>query len=239
MLCWFLLLNEVAHLCCELNSLHLILYISYMKLIITSTFFFIFTVHYLLAQKNKIAGNYSLTGVMEIASGIQLNEDSTFLFYFSYGALDRYGSGKWSVLNDNIILDSKSYPGKDFKMVSSSSVKNNFTTIKIEDKNTNLYRLVYCLVKTPRGDTIINANEKGIIVVQHVIDTIYLLCELCPERITSFGIKSQKHNRYTFNFEPWITEVFFKSFKLRYVVDHLEGKHPLLDDKQYIFQKEN
>jgi hypothetical protein len=25
------------------------------------------------------------------ASGLQLNKDSTFRFYFSYGALDRYG----------------------------------------------------------------------------------------------------------------------------------------------------
>ena len=44
-----------------------------------------------------MAGEYSLTGVMETASGIQLNKDSTFQFYFSYGALDREGQGKWSV----------------------------------------------------------------------------------------------------------------------------------------------
>jgi hypothetical protein len=48
------------------------------------------------AQKN-IAGIYSLEGVMETSSAFQLNSDSGFEFYFSYGALDRHGSGKWSL----------------------------------------------------------------------------------------------------------------------------------------------
>jgi hypothetical protein len=197
-----------------------------------------FSAQHLQAQNNTIAGEYSLSGIMETASGIQLNKDSTFQFYFSYGALDRYGSGKWSVHENNIILNSKPYPGKDFKMVSSSSVKNNFTTFKIEDANTNLYRLVYCLVKGPSGDTIINADKNGIIIVQYAIDSIHLLCELCPERITAFTNNPQKYNSYTFHFEPWITEVFFKSFSLRYAGDHLEGKHPLLDDKEYHYNRE-
>ena len=190
------------------------------------------------AQKNTIAGVYSLSGVMETASGLELNEDSTFRFYFSYGALDRYGSGKWRVQEDNIILDGKPYPGKDFKMVKSSSVKNNFTTVKIEDKNTYLYRLVYCLVKTPGGDTVINADKNGIIVVQYPVDTIHLLCELCPERMSSFPINSQTHNSYTFYFEPWITDVFFKSFALRYAGDHLECKHLFAGDQEYNFYRQ-
>ena len=101
-----------------------------------------------LFAQNDVAGEYSLRGVMETASGLQLNKDSTFQFYFSYGALDRHGSGKRNVENNNIILNGKPYPVKDFKMVQGSSVKNNFITINIEDKNTNLYRLVYCRVRT-------------------------------------------------------------------------------------------
>lgn len=206
-----------------------------MKYTISLIFIFVFSTFDLYAQKNNIAGEYSLTGVMETASGIQLNEDSTFRFYFSYGALDRFGSGKWSVFKNSVILNSKPYPGKDFKMISSSSINNNYTTIKIEDPNTNLYPLVYCLVKRPDGDTIINADEKGIIVVQNAMDSIHLLCQLCTERITTFPISPQKHNSYTFHFEQWITEVFFKSFTLRYAGNHLVGKHPLLGDKEYNF----
>ena len=208
-----------------------------MKQVITSIIIFMSGALHLHAQKNTIAGEYSLSGVMETASGIQLNEDSTFQFYFTYGALDRYGSGKWSVHKDDLILDSRPYPGKDFRMVSSSSIKNNYTTIKIEDPNTNLYRLVYCLVKRPVGDTIVNADKNGIIVVPEAIDSIHLLCELCSERITSFPINPQKYNSYSFHFEPWITEIFFKSYVLHYAGDHLHGKHPLLDDKEYNFKR--
>ena len=53
-------------------------------------------------QKDSIAGEYYLEGVMETASVIQLNPDFTFKFFYSYGALDRYGSGKWAI-EDNII----------------------------------------------------------------------------------------------------------------------------------------
>jgi hypothetical protein len=56
------------------------------------------------------------------ASGLQLNKDSTFRFYFSYGGLDRYG-------------------------------------------------LVYCLVKKPGGDTVLNADKNGIIVVKDPINS--------------------------------------------------------------------
>jgi hypothetical protein len=46
----------------------------------------------MMAQTNNITGVYNLRGVMEMASGFKLNNDSSFEFYFSYGALDRYGS---------------------------------------------------------------------------------------------------------------------------------------------------
>ncbi len=208
-----------------------------MKSLIISIFFLMFNEQYSHAQKN-IAGEYSLTSEMETASGLLLNKDSTFQFYFSYGALDRHGSGKWSVKNNEIILESKPYPGKDFKLVECSLEKNNFLTIKVDDKNKYLCTLVYCLVKKPGGDTLLNADENGVIVIKDAVDTIHLLCELSSERMTSFPVEKQKCNNYTFQFEPWITEIFFKSFPLRFTENHLEGRHPLLDDKEYIFKKE-
>jgi hypothetical protein len=36
-----------------------------------------------------VTGEYYLEGVMETASVFQLNPDSSFNFFFSYGALDR------------------------------------------------------------------------------------------------------------------------------------------------------
>ncbi|MEO8764991.1 MAG: hypothetical protein ABI416_11915 [Ginsengibacter sp.] len=209
-----------------------------MRRFISLIIIFILSLPYAIAQMNNIPGQYSLRGVMETASGLQLNKDSSFEFYFSYGALDRSGSGNWAVNKDNIILDSRPYPGKDFKMVDSASVKNEFITVKIQDANTDLYRLVYCLVKGPTGDTLLNADINGMIVVPYPAESIHLLSELSTERMSTFAINSKKYISYTFHFEPWITEVFFKSFPLRYAEDHLEGKHPLLDEKEYKYERE-
>jgi len=187
----------------------------------------------------NIAGAYYLQGVMETGSGFKLNRDSSFEFFYSYGALDRYGSGKWKLENHKIILNSKPCPGKDFKMTDSATNDDNFTTIKIDDKNTQLFPFVHCLIHTKNGDTLLGADHNGYIIIHEKSpDTIYLISELSAERVSVFTINNTKKNFYTFRFEPWIFEVFFKEFTLQFVKDHLEGKHPLLDGENYGYVKD-
>jgi hypothetical protein len=186
---------------------------------------------------NKLTGVYNLTGVMETASGFKLNPDSTFEFYFSYGALDRYGSGNYQVKNGSILFNSKPYSGRDFKLVDSSMNKNNFTTIKVYDQKPAFNRFVYCLLKTPHGDSLINADDEGIITLPVKTELITLLFKLSPERSSTFVVDSKKANNYTFNFEPWIMEVFFKDFSLQHQPNKLIGKLPLLKDGMYSFIK--
>jgi len=203
-----------------------------------TTLFFIY-IFFMLnshAQKN-IAGEYYLQGVMEMASGFKLNADSTFEFFFSYGALDRYGSGKWSIDKDNIILNSKPYPGQDYKLVNAVASNNKSSTIKIENSNTNLYRFMYCRLKTANQDSVFNFDDDGTFVLPYAADSIEILSELCPERYSSFAI-DKSPMVYTFNFQPWIIEVFFNQSTFHYTDDFLEGRHPLLDDKIYKFNKE-
>ena len=204
----------------------------------TATLFFVFTslMLNLNAQKN-ITGEYYLQGVMETASGFKLNGDSTFEFFFSYGALDRYGSGKWSMNKDSIILNSKPSPGKDFKLANSIASTNKFSIIKIEDSNTNLYRFIYCRVKTAIEDSIFSFGNDGSLVLPFAADSIEFLSELCPERSSVFAI-DKSSMIYMFNFQPWILEVFFNQTAFHFKDDYLEGKHPLLDDKVYRFEKE-
>lgn len=190
------------------------------------------------AQINTAVGEYYLTGVMETASGFKLNSDSTFEFFFSYGALDRYGSGTWKMNNNTITFNSKPYPGHDFKMTSSENTKDNFTTVQIDASNANFFRFVYCLLKTKEGDSLLNANSDGIITLPgRNYDSLHLLFYLAPERTTTIPINNKEKNNFTFTFEPWIVEVFFKDFVLNFKDDHLEGKHPLLEKELYIYKK--
>ena len=188
------------------------------------------------AQKN-VSGEYYLEGVMETASGFKLNKDSTFDFFFSYGALDRQGLGKWMIRSDSIVLNSKPYPGKDFKLVKQTASNSKFPVLKLEDANSNLYQFVYCLLHSSAKDTLLRFDADGLVELPYAADSVILSSELSAERISSFVLSAQAAE-YTFNFEPWIFEVFFKDYKLHFAGNYLEGKHPLLDDKTYRFNKQ-
>jgi hypothetical protein len=192
------------------------------------------------AQTNSIAGVYNLEGVREMASGFQLHADSTFEFYFSYGALDRYGGGKWNFINNKIILNSNPYPGNDFKMISSSHTGSDYITINIQEKNTMLLPFVYAFGNTLKeGEYPVKADSHGMIKLPAAnTDTLHLLFEFTTERLSSFAIDTKKQNNFTFAFEPWLVEVFFTNFELTVKENKLEGKHPLLEKDSCTYLKE-
>ena len=189
------------------------------------------------AQKN-MEGEYVLEGVREMACAFKLNADSTFEFYFSYGALDRYGSGNWATDKDKIIFTGKPSPGKDYKLVSTSATNSNLPVLKLEDKNTYLYRMIYCRLLSAQHDIIIPFNNSGILNLPYAADSIQFLSDLCPEKVSSFTLQS-KPLTYTFNFEPWILEVFFERNTFHYEEGFFEGSFPLLQSgRTYRFEKQ-
>ena len=67
-------------------------------------------------------------------------------------------------------------------------------------------------------------------------DRITLVFEFCPEKISVFDL-DKEHNYFEFRFEPWIAEYSFDNFHLTIDGKDLIGKHPLLDEKEYHFEK--
>src|ERR1044072_7522108 len=119
--------------------------------------FFLFYMGNISAQSSNksIAGEYYLNGVMETASGFKLNADSSFAFFFSQGALDRYGKGKDRIINDSILFTSDITHSYDFTLVNSSKQPGKNTIIKITDPNANILKYVFINVKSgqnTRGD---------------------------------------------------------------------------------------
>lgn len=206
------------------------------SLLILSAFTFIGLSEDAKGQQN-IPGEYYLKGVMEVASGFKLNADSSFEFFFSYGALDRYGEGKWTLRDNQIVFNSRPFPGNDFKLLASSWKDGNDVTVSIRDSNPELFSFVHCLVSQNGSDSLYDADQEGLIRLPAGTDTIRIVSEFSAERMSVFTVDSKKYNSFTFAFEPWITELFFKNFTLKFAGDHLEGKHPLLDDKIYSFEK--
>jgi hypothetical protein len=188
----------------------------------------------------NIAGVYNLVGVMETAAGFKLNEDSTFEFYFSYGALDRYGSGTYKMDGDRVIFNSASWPGKDFKLLQSSTGKQNHVVFELKEKNTMLLPYVYFTIFNKGKQTTIKTDSHGMAeAMVQPIDSIGVQFEFTPERMSVFKPSNPNHNYFSFAFEQWVAEVFFKNYPLKISRVGLNGKLFLLGDKEYDFERSN
>lgn len=185
-----------------------------------------------------IAGEYYLKGVMEMASGIKLNTDSSFEFFFSYGALDRSGAGKWSLKNNTIILNSPLPASQDFALVSNKTVNNDQLTIKILEQNPAFLSGVYAVIKSNDKEFEAVSNNNGEISFPKVrVDSITLRFDFCPEKKSVFTFIKKDDNYFEFRFEPTIMDINFENITLRLIDDGLEGQHPLLNKGIYQFKK--
>ncbi len=185
-----------------------------------------------------VVGEYYLRGVMETASGFKLNPDSSFEFFFSYGALDREGSGTWKQEGDKIIFNSSKMKGKDFALINSSVAENDKLTIQVKDANPSLRSHVYALLKSgeKRSEEFTDKNG-GIIFEKQPMDTLTLVLEFCPEKAFVFVNEHKQHNHFEFRFEKEIMEVFFDNLQLKLTDGGMEGQHPLLKESTYQFKK--
>ncbi|MEP6583996.1 MAG: hypothetical protein ABJA90_07005 [Ginsengibacter sp.] len=189
--------------------------------------------------QEQIEGEYYLHGAMEVATGFLLKPDSTFQFFFSYGALDREGSGKWFVKGKEVFFNSRPKPELDFAIIKAAVADNNFTILKILDSNKIILRYVFAFLKYPDTTIEEQANEEGEIKVNRKgAKEISLVFEFSPEKISNFQV-NKDNNYYEFKMEPSIMEVFFENFHLQIESGTFKGKNPLLDDKEYKYEKSN
>jgi len=186
---------------------------------------------------NSIPGEYHLQGVMETASALLLKPDSTFELYFSYGAMDRQGNGKWQFQDGKIILNSRPRPERDFALVTSKIASDDFTTIKIVDSNAQILPFFETLIKTAGGEKYGKMNQEGMFRIPKTKTTgIDLFFTLAPERYTSFPVESDD-NYFEFRIEPWIIEIFVENIVLKPEKDGLVGEHPLLKGDAFSYEK--
>jgi hypothetical protein len=185
----------------------------------------------------KIAGVYHLHGVKETASGFKLNPDGSFLFFFTYGALDRYGSGQWKIIENNVILQSRPWPGNDFRLSGESAINEDLVTVKITG-NPQLVSHVFVSLDDGATGTWVKTNANGEAgFAMRQVSSLSVLFEFCPERFTKIVVDNPQHNYYELKFEQWLMEVFFENFPLKIESYALSGKHPLMRGEKYNYEK--
>ena len=191
-------------------------------------------------KMSTVIGEYNLTGVMEMVSVLRLNADSSFQFYFAYGAADREGSGTWIVQDSTVILNSKPRPPKDFKIIESSKTKDKDFIIRFADINPSFYPFLECQLKTTSDLLEIKPGSDGMITAPPGDYTsIGFLFVLCGDRPGWFTDLKKGHNSFTIGIEPWICEVFFNNIRLTIKEHMLVGQHPLAEGSHFTFRKQD
>ena len=162
-----------------------------------------------------------------------------FDFFFSYGAVDRFGSGTWEERGDNIILNSPPKPAADFVLQESRATGDGQLVIQISDPNTRILRYVVARIKTPTGYEFARADDGGRIALpRRPIEEIGLVHNLWPDRPSYFVVSDPALTQFVFSIDPRIAEVEFRDLVLRADDEGLTGKHPLLAGAEYRYDRQ-
>jgi hypothetical protein len=189
----------------------------------------------------KVCGEYYLEGVRETASGFKINPDSTFEFFFSSGALDRYGSGKWqgqgSPANElSIVFTSDTTNGPALKIIDSKKKSDEGVFLQIKDANPVVNRYFFVMGFSGKDTSYAECNPEGLATLETgLFDSIGVYFEFCPDHTLIFIPEATK-NYFEVKTEPWIFEVFFKNFYLIAEKERLLGKHPMMKG-EFIYLK--
>lgn len=205
--------------------------------ILLSCILVIYTAFNAYTQDQQYTGEYYLTGVRETAGGLLLSADSSFEFYFSSGALDRTGKGKWTVAGNQVILNAVQVNGNDFTFKKDSATDRRGLVIKIDDRNSNLYLYVLANIwvnGTP--EQVFVNSSKEILSTHAAADSIEVLFQFVPERKTTYLPKKGK-NYVEFQMEQWLFDIYFNHQVCIVVPDGLKLTIPFISDRELFFKK--
>ncbi len=191
-----------------------------------------------MSQVISPTGIYYLEGVMETSSGYKLNEDSTFEFFFSQGALDRTGDGRWEQSGNILTLNSPGIPSPGFILQKSERLKSSNTTVVVNESNTMLLSFIYVRPVLKNETEFMKLDSNGKLEIESEdFSEIELFFEICPERTYKFKPKHQGDNYFEFTIDPKIMNVYFDNLVMQLKGDTLNGKHPLLKGENFEFVK--
>jgi len=179
-----------------------------------------------MSNAQTIEGEYYLKGVHETAAGFLLKKDSTFEYFYTEGALDRYAKGVWISDGKKIVFNTGPAHPSDYKLITKSVNPANNFVVRIVEVNKILQRYVFVTAFAKGVETTVQTNNEGLAMFpSKQVDSIRLKFQFCPERSTLIQING-KENWYEFGFEPWLFELFFTNLEFRIEDNELVGKNP-------------
>ena len=161
-------------------------------------------------NSQKLAGEYNLIGIHDMASGFRFLKDGKFEFYYIYGAVDRSATGTYTIDGDTVKLHSDKDAGKDFP-VTHESKKGKGYTIQATAPNEFLLGNITCIYFTGDKKEYAESDSKGLIHIDvPFCDTIYLRHELFPDFPSLIKDKNNPNNYFEVSLAPSLQFVTFK-----------------------------
>ncbi len=178
-----------------------------------SIILFLLISHQPMSAQN-ITGEYHLQGVQDAAGGFRFTKEGTFEFFFIYGAVDRTATGKYSVENNVIKLDSDKEPGNDFAITSQLKNGQGYT-IQVSDPNTYLLRNIICIYFIQGKENVTYSDDNGKISIDaDLVDKIMLVHELFPDIPSTIKDESNHNNQFEVRLSPSLGMVSFEGIDL-------------------------
>lgn len=192
------------------------------------------------AQTNKthLVGEYYLMNLPEVGSGFQINEDSSFVFFLSYGAMDRQTEGKWHLEENNIVFNSNNKSKQSFLL--EKEEQNNDQQILIQFSNTNklMNKYLSAMLFSNGNKLMEKANDEGKIIFPAIkVDTIVLFFVWCPDKQSTFIPSNTNNNKFTFSPLNTLMDVVFDELKMKLNDNNMSGRLPFWDEKELQFKK--
>lgn len=186
-------------------------------------------------------GNYQLTGIRETASGLTFYPDGRFDFFYSYGAIDRHGYGKWEKINDIVFLTSEYADKKGFDIVEQSGSAADPIVIALEKPDAYFASLMRAAVINGQDAVEAIADKSG--TMQFAIaeaEKIMVMNDLFPDNIVTLDIAKGK-NKIVIRPNHDIMLVHFNKVRCISLPDELICPIPLLNmmygERTFIFRK--
>ena len=180
-----------------------------------------------------VCREYYLESIPDVASGIDIKDDFTFEFFYSSGALDRFGIGTWEeeLSKDNkkmVVLNSDPSKKPPLFLANSSRKKGKPTTIKMIDINPSLSTYFMAIGFIDNDTVYTYCDQQGEAVLDgETFDSLQIAFEFCPDHILSIP-STKNHNYFQVKSDENLFEIFFRDFTLSVTEEGLEGNHPVI-----------
>ena len=183
-------------------------------------------------------GEYYITGEREIAAGFQINADSSFHFFLSYGAMDRQGTGKWEVVNNQLVLLSSDTSKQHFLLQEQTQMPGNDVNIKFVQTNPNMFHFIFAVLIVNGKRFMQKANEEGEITFLNTkADMLEVYFKWCPDKVSIYDVKGTTNNYFTFSPKSNLMDVNFKETKLQFTGKEMSGRLTFFDERIMRFTK--